>query len=316
MVDLLVLDAQQRRQQNPALWPLGDDAGVRIEASLQHGLSDANPSVRELWLVAEVSEWLGGITHAVIVPAPPVYDVAASPGLFLDDCFSRPDAPPKTAETLLMATEAALRAAWAGNLIASYPAAGPWRSLYEHHGYAPVTLYMSKPGFSAHDVPPGMKSARTKDVAGIVRLSADHRRTLAQLNPRFWPSHPGADERFKAWMDRSLTLTDRDMMITDEAGDLHGYVIAQPVSRLQVPAAHDIGAIGVIDDFYDQAFADVPALSNNGVTAARLISAAESAFARRSIAVVLVVCPAAWTSKAALLELQGHRSAKLWSLKG
>jgi hypothetical protein len=314
MADLLVLDAGQRRSLDPALWPLAADARSRVEAMLHRGLG-ASPSAQELWLLAETSGRLVGITHAMIVPVPPIYGVAASPGLLLDDCFTAPDAPPGTAEALLVATEAALRAAGAASLIASHPAAGPWRPIYERHGYEPVTLYLAKHGFGAHELPSGARRARAEDVPGIVKLSADHRGTLARLNPRFWPVHPDADSRFKAWMTHSLTLADRDMIVAGDPDQMHGYVIAQPVSRLLIPEVHDIAATGVVDDFYDRDFADVAALSNGGATATELISAAESAFARRSYAAALVVCPAAWTSKAALLERQGYRTAKLWMLK-
>jgi len=310
MAGLLIMDAERRRLLDPALWALAADTSTRIESALDRGLAGSSTSPQELWLLAEAAGRLVGITHAMIVPVPPIYGVAASPGLFLDDCFTAPDAPPDTAEALLVATEVALRAAGAGDLIASHPAAGPWRPLYE-----PVTLYMAKHGFSAHDLPPGLRSARPEDVPGIVKLSADHRRTLAELNPRFWPLRPDADSRFKTWMTYSLTLTDRDMIVAGGPDEMHGYIIAQPISRLLIPAAHEIGAIGVIDDFYDQDFANVSALSNDGATAAKLLSAAQSAFARRVFAATLVVCPAAWTSKAELLKQQGYRTAKLWMLK-
>lgn len=315
MAGLLVMDAERRRLLDPALWTLAANSSALIESALDRGLAGSNTSTQELWLLAETSGRLVGITHAMIVPVPPVYGVAASPGLFLDDCCTAPDAPPDTAEALLVATEVALRAAGAGDLIASYTAAGPWRPLYERHGYQPVTLYMAKHGFSAHDLSAGLRSARPEDVPGIVMLSADHRRTLAGLNPRFWPLHPDADIRFKAWMNHSLTLTDRDMIVAGGADEMHGYAIAQSVSRLLIPAGHEIGAIGVVDDFYDQDFANVAALSNGGATAAKLLSAAESAFARRVFASALVVCPAAWTSKAELLKQRGYRVAKLWMLK-
>jgi hypothetical protein len=71
----------------------------------------------------------------------------------------------------------------------------------------------------------------------------------------------------------------------------------------------------VIDDFYDQDFANVAAVSNGGATAADLLSAAESAFARRGFATALAVCPAAWTAKVSLLGREGYRTAKLWMLK-
>ena len=116
-------------------------------------------------------------------------------------------------------------------------------------------------------------------------------------------------------MRRSLTLTDRDMLVAVEAGEVQGYIIAQPVAPLLVPAAHELAGIGVIDDFYDAAFADVPAERDGGSGGRNLLSAAESAFARGAVDSTLVVCPAAWSSKVALLERSGYRAAKLWMLK-
>ena len=37
-----------------------------------------------------------------------------------------------------------------------------------------------------------------------------------------------ADNRFGAWMRRSLTLKNRDMFVAAEAEEVHGYVIASP----------------------------------------------------------------------------------------
>ena len=105
------------------------------------------------------------------------------------------------------------------------------------------------------------------------------------------------------------------MLVAGAPGAVRGYIITQPVAPLLIPAAHDISAIGVIDDFYDEDFAAVPGGASDGTTAVDLLSAAESAFARRGVSAALAVCPAAWTSKVALLEAQGWRTAKLWMLK-
>jgi hypothetical protein len=136
---------------------------------------------------------------------------------------------------------------------------------------------------------------------------------LAKVNPRFWHIHPEADRRFDAWMRRSLTLKDRDMLVA--AAQVYGYIIAQPISPLLIPAAHEIAGIGIIDDFYDGDFANVSAVSNGGSSGASLLAAAESALARRAVDSTLVVCPAAWSSKVTLLERRGYRTAKLWMLK-
>jgi hypothetical protein len=314
MTDLLARDAEQRNSLNPALWQIPGDMRARIEASIVSTLD--NSAARQVWQLAKSSGRAVGIAHAMVVQVPPIYDIAAgSPGLLLDDCFTAADAPAGTAAALLAATETALRGIGAAGLIASCPATGPWRSVYEAHGYEPVTLYMAKQGFSAGPLPAGVRTAGPDDVAGIVERSADHRRTLSLLNQRFWNIHPQADQRFEAWMRYSLTLTDRDMMVAGAPGEVHGYVIAQPVPPLHVPAAHDIESIGVIDDFYDADFAAVLTIANHGATAASLLSAAQSAFARRGIVAALTVCPAAWTSKIALLEREGYRTAKLWMLK-
>jgi GNAT superfamily N-acetyltransferase len=317
MVGLLIGDAEHRRSLDPVLWRVAADAVARIEGAIRPALDGSEAAARELWLLAEASDRIVGIAHAMMLPVPPIYGGAAGhvPGLVLDDCFTAADAPPGSAENLLAAIEAELRAMGASRLIASCPAAGPWRRLYEREGYEPVTLYMTKHGFTPGTLPPGVRAARSEDVPGIVSLSADHRRMLARLNPRFWHIHPDADSRFERWMRHSLTLADRDMAVAGPPDEVHGYVIAQPIAPLLVPAAHDIGPIGVIDDFYSRDFADSSTMSNNGTTAASLLSTAESAFARRGFAAALVVCPSAWSSKVALLEREGYRTAKLWMLK-
>jgi hypothetical protein len=299
----------------PLLWGLATDAAARNERAVGGALDKSHAPARESWLVAAQAGRIVGVSHAMTVPVPPIYDGAAGPpGLLLDDCFTSAGAPSGTAEALLVATEAALRAAGASNLVASCPAGGALRALYERHGYEPVTLYMAKHRFSA-DALSGVRAAGADDVPGIVKLSAKHRRTLARVNPRFWHIHPEADARFDAWMRRSLTLNDRDMFVAVEAGEVQRYIIAQPVAPLLVPAAHEIAAIGVIDDFYDGDFVDVSAESDGGSNGKNLLSAAESAFARRAVDSALVVCPAAWSSKVSLLERSGYRAAKLWMLK-
>jgi predicted N-acetyltransferase YhbS len=314
IVALLTEDAQQRSSLDPLLWRIAPDAQARIERGVGAALQRTEASARELWLVAEYSDRIVGITHAMKVPVPPIY-VGGGPGLLLDDCFISAEAPPGTGEALLVATETALTTAGPALLVASCPAAGPLRPLYERHGYEPVTLYMAKHGFSSGALPRGVRPAGAEDVPGIVKLSAEHRRTLVQVNSRFWHISQEADRRFDEWMRRSLTLKDRDMFVAVVAGAVHGYTIAQPISPLLVPAPHEISAIGVIDDFYDEDFAAVSAMSNGGSNGANLLAAAESAFARRGVDSTLVVCPAGWSSKVSLLEQRGYRTAKLWMLK-
>jgi len=71
----------------------------------------------------------------------------------------------------------------------------------------------------------------------------------------------------------------------------------------------------VVDDFYDEDFAHVSALSAGASSSTNLLIAAEGAFARRAIDCALVVCPAGWSSKISLLEQRDYRTAKLWMLR-
>lgn len=316
LVALLTQDAQARSALDPLLWRLANDAPTRIEEAVGGALRGSRASAPELWFVAEHAGLVVGTTHAMIVPVPPIYDDAAgSPGLLLDDCCVAAEAPPGTAEALLLATEDAFKAAGASLLVVSCLAAGPSRQVYERHGYEPVTLYMAKHRFSSDTLPPQVRPAAVEDVPAIVRRSAQHRSTLVRINPRFWHIHPEADRRFDAWMRRSLTFGDRDMFVSVEAGEVRGYVIAQPIAPLLVPAAHEIAGVGVIDDFYDDDLADTAALPNDGSNAESLLLAAEGAFARRGVDSAVVVCPAGWRSKVTLLERRGYRPAKLWMLK-
>jgi hypothetical protein len=206
-------------------------------------------------------------------------------------------------------------AAGTSRLVAFCPAVGPLRSLYERRGYEPVTLYTAKHQFSSGGPAPGVRPARAEDAPAIVKRSTEHRRRLAKINPPFWHIHREADGRFDAWMRRSLTLRDRDTLIVIEGGEARGYLVAQLIAPLLVPAAHETKNIGVIDDFYDEDFADISSLSKDATSGANLLTAAESAFARRAIQSALVVCPAGWLLKIYLLEKKGYQTSKVWMLR-
>jgi hypothetical protein len=286
---------------------------ARAKDAVAKVLSTPGPA-KELFLVAESDKQLAGVGHGMIVAAPPIYDVRVTPGLLLDDCCTSPQAPAHTAEALLAATETALRAIGATSFIASSAYDSPLHKLYTSHDYEPVTLYLAKHGFTDQPLSPDVRLATVDDVPNIVTMSAAHRRTLQEINDRFWHIHPEADARFAMWMRYSLTLKDRDMYVASAKDGLAGYAIAQPVSRLLIPLAHDIAHIGVIDDFYDTDFAAVEG-TPSASSATHLLSAAENSFAKRGFPSALVVCPANWTSKRAVLAQNSYKPAKIWLLK-
>lgn len=316
MGELLLWGAQQREASDSLLWPVARDARASIEGAIRTDLERSDQSLHKGWFLAEAAGRLLGITHSMVVPVPPIYDVGErAPGLLHDDCVLADSVPAGTAEALLAATEAALVAAGAGAMIASCPASSPWRPFYERHGYRPVTHYLAKSGFQVRASPAAVRAALSEDAPAITRLGARHRQMLSQLNPLFWRIHPEADRRWEMFLRYMMTLQDREVLVAEATGSLHGYVVAQPASPLFIPTGHDLAHVGVIDDYYDLDFTESRTLQDGGLTAAGLLSSAESVFASRDFAAALVVCPAAWTSKAKLLEQNGYRTAKLWMFR-
>src|SRR5262249_40228926 len=112
IVALLMQDAEARRALDPMLLRIAGDAPSRIERAAGAALNGSQTPVRELWFVAEHAGRIVGVTHAMLVPVPPIYDGSAGPpGLLLDDCFISADAPSVAVEALFSATEGALVAA-------------------------------------------------------------------------------------------------------------------------------------------------------------------------------------------------------------
>ena len=315
MVDLLMQDARRRHAADPILWALAGDAPAQIEKAVTIALTAEEQPFRQAWLVAVVGDALVGVIHAMHLPAPPIYAGRhGPPGLILPDSFVATDASEGTVEALVEAAEADLREAGARITLASFVTGEEWRSCFERRGYEPLTLYLARTGLGDAGAPAGVRSATEDDVPGIVARSAQNRAVLVGLDP-FWEAHPEADTRFERWMRRSLTLDDRDMLVTGPPNDLEGYVIAQPASRLHFPPAHDISGTGVIDDYYHPDYADPSALVDEGEGATALLGAAERAFADRGIGAAFIVCPAAWHSKIELLEGAGYEAAMVWSIK-
>lgn len=315
LVELLMLDAQERHSKDPILWKIADDAPAQIEKAITFALTANQQPFRQFWRIAEDGGQITGVIHAMMLPVPPIYAGSfGEPGLILPDSAVAPDAPNGTVEGLLAAAEGALHDAGARIKLASYVAGEIWRTAFEASGYKPLTLYLSRNDLGDQGMPAGIRPATEEDVPGIVARSAENRHVLFDIDP-FWEVHPEADQRFSAWMTRSLALRDRDMMVLGPPDDLEGYVIAQPASRLHFPAAHDIKGIGVIDDYYHTELVNPAALDQDSKGATALLRAAEAAFANRGIGAAFVVCPAEWPSKIELLESAGYEIAMVWSIK-
>ena len=315
MVELLLADARERHAEDAVLWAVADDAAAQVEKAVTFALTAERQPFRQFWQVAEEGGRVTGVVHSMMLPVPPIYAGAdGEPGLILPDSLVAPDAPAGTVEALVEAAEATLRGAGARIVLSSFVTGQAWEPAFEGRGYDPLTLYLSRTDLGDAGMPSGVRPATEADVPGIVARSAENRRTLFDIDP-FWAIHPEADARFDAWMRRSLTLPDRDMLVMGSAEELEGYVIAQPASRLHFPPAHDITGTGVIDDFHHPDLVDPDTLADEGAGAMALLRAAEAAFARWGMGATFVVCPAGWRSKARMLEAAGYETAMVWAIK-
>ncbi|MXQ08101.1 hypothetical protein GQ651_09630 [Alphaproteobacteria bacterium GH1-50] len=315
LADLLLLDAGERAAVDPILWGVADNTRHRVEEELAYALTAEDQPVRQFWQVAEDGDDLLGVVHAMLLPVPPIYKGRfGMPGLILADSYAAPEAPDGTVTALVAAGERALREAGAQVLLSTFVTGEVWRSAFEEAGFAPLTLYLSRNDLGDSGAQAGVRPATEADIPGIVARSAENRHTLFEIEP-FWEIHAEADARFAAWMTRSLTLADRDMMVMGTADALDGYAIAQPASRIHFPPAHDVVGTGVIDDYYHVDYADIEHLAGEGQGAMTLLRAAEGALAARGVGAAFVVCPAGWHSKVDLLRRAGYETAMVWSIK-
>ncbi|MEM9477665.1 MAG: hypothetical protein AAGA71_20445 [Pseudomonadota bacterium] len=315
MIALLLLDAEERQRENPVLWKVAPDASNQIAKALTFAVTAEQQPFQQLWRLAKSDGQLVGVAHAMRLPVPPIYaGPQGDPGLILPDCVTAPGAPAGTVDALMEVAESELSETGAKILLSSLVTQNEWAATSKRRGYTPITLYLSKSGLAAGPSASTVRPATEQDIPGIVARSAEHRAILFSIDP-FWEIHPKADARFAAWMTRSLTLRDRDMLVLGDASALEGYAIAQPASRLHFPPAHDITGVGVLDDFYHRDIADPDALPPDARGARSLLHAAEAAFTARDIDTAFFVCPADWTSKLDLLTAAGYQTAMTWSMK-
>lgn len=315
LVDLLLLDAEERHVIDPILWKMEVDAPAQIEKALAFALTSEQQPFRQIWQVSEHRGAINGVIHSMLLPVPPIYaGRQGDPGLILPDSAVVPGAPEGTVDALVAAAERALTESGATILLSSYVTGAPWRDVFRDRGYDPLTLYLSRSDLGDAGRPRAVRRATEEDVPGIVTRAAENKQILFGIDP-FWEQHPEANTRFTGWMNRSLTLRDRDMMVMGAPENLNGYVIAQPASRLHFPPAHDINGTGVIDDYYHPDLADPAILANDGKGATSLLRAAEAALADRGMGAAFVVCPAKWRSKIEMLEAADYETAMVWSIK-
>lgn len=301
---LLLQEAAERSASDPALWPVAGDARQRIEAAFADELRAQGPS---RWLVAEAKGAVAGVARFGVIPCPPIYQLGGGFAFVLfDDTYVSPAAPDDAFAGLIAAAERQGRAMGAVIFLA---ACAPFQrakmQALAAAGYGVVTCYLVKHGLAIGDVPASVRAATAEDVPAIVAMGVRSQQVLAAANARMWTPHAEAPARFGAWMQYSLSLSDRRIFVCGEA-ERAGFVIAQPASPFHLPLACGREHLGLIDDFWAAAF---------GADARDLLAAAEHAFVQQGRTSAMAIAPAAWPAKQASLRAAGYGEGNAWLLK-
>jgi hypothetical protein len=255
------------------------------------------------WLVADTSDDIA-VARIAVIPPPPIYDLKGGLAGIVLGTWRVTDIEP---------IDRHLRDRGAAVLVMDCAANDESkRSQLKARGYIATTHYMLKHGLAQHAPAPNIRSATEDDIPTLVAFNREGRDRLHEANPAFWTSHPDADARFALWMKLSLTMRDRAIFVSENAGHPTGFVIAQPPSPIQVPITLDDAKIGVIDDFHCTSFGASLRDPQDPAPARELLAAAETVLLERAKTAAIVICPAAWAAKFQLLEQAGYKTLHTW----
>ena len=239
---------------------------------------------------------------------PPIYALASGLAfvLFDDTCVSQAASDDALAPLIAAAEREGAAMGASIFLAACAPFQRAKMRALEAAGYGVVTHYLVKHCLIGGEVPASVRAATAADVPAIVAMGARSQQVLAAANARMWTPHAEAPARFGAWMQYSLSLSDRRIFVRGEA-ERGGFVIAQPTSPFHVPLACSRAHVGLIDDFWAAGF---------GADASDLLAAAECAFVQQGRTSAMAIAPAAWPAKQASLRAAGYGDGNAWLLKG
>lgn len=297
LMPVLLAEARARAALEPLLWPLHAKAHERLLDVLQ---SDFSRPERRAWFLAEQRGVVVGVAEVGRYPAPPVYAELLA-GLTGDLWHAHT---PTALTALLAACEDFGRSGQVACLNAACPAQDAHKlDLLRAHGYRPLTLWMTCKVEPSAPLPAHVRPATEADVPAMVRLNAAAQEGKRHANPRFWTPHAEAQARFAPWMRHSLTMADRDMLVSEQRGLVNGFVIVQPTN---LPPAHDPSGVATLDDL----------AADDWETFRALLGAAHHVGARRGLSTLQAICPAAWPERVQALTEAGFRTANLWLMKG
>ncbi len=255
------------------------------------------------WLLTETSTDIA-VARIAVIPPPPIYDLKGGLAGIVLGTWQVTDIEP---------IDRHLRDRGAAVLVMDCAANDESkRSQLKARGYIATTHYMLKTDIAPQAPAPTVRAATGADIPTLVAFNREGRERLHEANPAFWTSQPDADARFALWMKLSLTMRDRVLFVSENAGHPTGFVIAQPPSPIQVPITLDDAKIGVIDDFHCTSFGASLRDPQDPVPARELLAAAETVLLKRAKSAAIVICPAAWAAKFQVLEQAGYKTLHTW----
>lgn len=289
--------AQHRARLEPLLWPLHPAATECLRAELERQLSLPE---RLAWFLTEQGGEVVGVAQSGRYPAPPVYAELLA-GQTGGDLYAT--APEALAPLLDASEEFQVRGNVALHTAVCPAQDGEKLAFLRGRGYRPLTNWMVQAVNPQAACPASVRPATEADIPALVELNAAAQQQKKQANPRFWTPHPEAPKRFAAWLHHSLTLTDRRLLVSQQGGQVRGFVIVQPTPHLS--AAHDPSGTATVDDL---AAADWDSFRD-------LLQAAQHRAAQRQFTTLQVISPVNWPERNEALQDAGFHTANLWLLR-
>jgi hypothetical protein len=301
-VNLAMRNLRRRNQSDATLWKPATDAVTQLE---QHHASALKEGVL---LVCETEGGTIGFAIVWLLPAPAVYDLGGKIAGLIEDVYA-PDL--ETANALISQSLEQIKSRNGG--VAAFQIPATWTDqleLAQQHKFEAGSEFWVKTNLESHSQN-ALRHANQTDLSSIVAWNAQAQQRKYESNSRFWKVHPDADSRFEGWMRHSLSLADRTIFVSRDAG---GYIVAQPTRLL--PGHRTDELIGCIDDFWSEDFGySLEVRGENLEKATDLLRSAESDFVIRGATIAFAITTSAWKSKNRLLELNGYEPAYVWMLK-
>jgi ribosomal protein S18 acetylase RimI-like enzyme len=148
-----------------------------------------------------------------------------------------------------------------------------------------------------------VREATRDDLDAAVSMIEMRRLAYQRLEPIFWKKADNSASISKSYFERLLSRPEVMFLLAEVAGEITGFLIAQPVPT---PPVYDAGPTAVIDDY---CVADPSMWADAGMA---LLDEACKRLNERGIRQIVVVCGSGDTEKSAFLAMRKLSPASIW----